>query len=92
LVDEMKTESENEKLSPEEATVDDREKEGRRTIIYGAGGGIRTHAARMGHRLFVFLSPGLGSASRRDLLPTWFPAFYMALGYPGLFRSLLTLR
>jgi len=37
LVDEMKTESENEKLSPEEATVDDREKEGRRTIIYGAG-------------------------------------------------------
>jgi len=33
----MKTESEIEKLSPEEAAVDNREKEGRRTIIYGAG-------------------------------------------------------
>ena len=36
----MKTESENEKLSTEETAVDDREKEGRRTIIYGAGCGI----------------------------------------------------
>ena len=44
----MKTESENEKLSPEETAVDNREKEGRRTIIYGAGDGIRTHAALKG--------------------------------------------
>jgi len=32
----MKTESENEKLSTEETVVDDREKEGRHTIIYDA--------------------------------------------------------
>jgi len=36
----MKTESENEKLSPEETAVDNREKEGPHTIIYGAGDGI----------------------------------------------------
>ena len=56
----------------------------RRTIFYGAGGGIRTHAARGGHRLFVYLVSRLKlrfSAGSAPYLVS--RLFYEALGDPG---------
>ena len=72
----MKTESEIEKLSTEETAVDDREKEGRRTIIYGALAGIWT---RVGRATAAYTRPDYTTRARIILLLILWYIFYLSL-------------